>query len=250
MRAISFFAVLMFWAQGIVAEAAEIRIVASPGISAAFAELGPRFERATGHKLAIQYGLIPAQKQQIESGAFDLAIVPSAVLEEAIKKSKIAADTRTSLVRVSLGVGVRTGSAKPDLTSTDAFKRALLNAASVTYVTDEPTGQRITKDFERLGIADAMKTKTKPQATTTAVWKAVASGEAELGFGFASNAVGVSGVELAGLFPDELQFSTVLTAGLGVTAQQADPAKALVKYLLSPEAADVLKAKGLTPIAP
>lgn len=248
MRAVSFVAILMLWAQGFVAEAAEIRVVASPGISAAFAELGPRFERATGHTLTIKYGLIPAQKQQIESGAFDLAIVPSAVLDDAIKNGKIAADTRTSLVRVSLGVGVRAGSVKPDLTSTDTFKRALLNAASVSYVTDEPTGRQITQDFERLGIAGVMKAKTKPQATTTAVWQAVASGEAELGFGFASNAVSVPGVELAGLFPAELQYSTVLASAVGATAQQADPAKALVKYLLSPEAADALMAKGLTPI--
>src|SRR5665811_544151 len=165
------------------AEAAEIRIIGSPGLSAAFEVLGPQFERATGHTLAMQYGLIVVQKQQIEAGAFDLAIVPSLVLDDAIKQGKITADTRTPVARVSVGVGVRANTAMPDLTSTDAFKRALLNAKSVSYVTDEPTGRHIAKEFERLGIADAMKAKTKSQETTTRVWQAVASGEVELGFG-------------------------------------------------------------------
>jgi molybdate transport system substrate-binding protein len=232
------------------AEAAEIRIIASPGLSAAFEVLGPQFERATGHTLAMQYGLIVVQKQQIEAGAFDLAIVPSLVLDDAIKQGKITADTRTPVARVSVGVGVRANTAKPDLTSTDAFKRALLNAKSVSYVTDEPTGRHIAKEFERLGIADAMKAKTKSQETTARVWQAVASGEVELGFGFTSNALSVRGVELAGLFPPELQYSAVLTAGVSVAARQADGAKALIKYLLAPEAAAVMKTKGLEPAAP
>jgi molybdate transport system substrate-binding protein len=243
-------AALLTFLVSISAEAAEIRVIASPGLSTVFGVLGPQFERATGHTLAMQYGLLAAQKQQIEAGAFDVAIIPSSVLDDAIKQGKITAETRTPVARVSLGVGVRADTAKPDLTSLDAFKRTLLNAKSVSYVTDEPTGRHIAMGFERLGIADAMKAKTMSQETTARVWQAVASGEVELGFGFASNALSVRGVELAGPFPPELQYSVVMTAGVGVAARQADGAKALIRYLLAPEAAEVMKEKGMESTAP
>lgn len=236
---------MILLAQGVTAGAAEVRVIASPGLSAAMAELGPQFERATGHTLAIRYGLVVAQKQQIDAGEFDLAIVPSFVLDDAIKQGKIAADTRTAVARVGLGVGVRAGAPKPDLTSIDAFKRALLNAKSVSYVTDEPAGRHIAKGFESLGIAESMKAKTRSQETVTRVWEAVASGEVELGFGFTSNAVAVRGVELAGSFPPELQYSVMMIAGVGTTARQGDAAKALIKHLIAPEAVAVMKAKGM-----
>jgi molybdate transport system substrate-binding protein len=126
----------------------------------------------------------------------------------------------------------------------------MLNAKSVSYVTDDPVGRQIAQGFERLGIADAMKAKTKPRDTVARVWQAVASGEVELAFGLMSIAVSVRGVELAGPFPPELQYSTVMTAGVGIAARQADAAKTLVKYLLTPEAAAVLKAKGRKPAVP
>ncbi len=239
---------LMLLAQGIAAEAAEIRVIASPGLSAAFGDLGPQFERVTGHTLAIQYGLVVAQNQRINSGEFDLAIVPGFVLDDAIKQGRIAAATRTAVARVDLGVGMRAGAVKPDLASVDAFKRALLNAKSVTYVTDEPAGRTIIKGFERLGIAESMNAKTKSQTNVARVWQAVASGEVELGFGFTSNLLSVRGVELAGPFPSELQYSVEMTAGIGVTAKQADAARVFIKYLLAPEAVAAMKAKGLEPV--
>ena len=233
--------------QGGPAVASEIRIVASPGISGVLGQVGPLFERASGHTLAIQYGLVPAQKKQIGSGEFDLAIVPSFVLDEAITQGKIAAGSRATIARALIAVGVRAGAAKRDVSSVDAFKRAMLAAKSVSYVTNEPTGINIAKGFERLGIADAMNAKTKSQDTVQHVWQAVANGDVELGFGFTSNALAVPGVEVAGPFPEELQFPTIMAAGIGSSARQADAAKALIAYLLSPEAAAVIKAKGLEP---
>jgi molybdate transport system substrate-binding protein len=132
MRVCCCVAVLMLWAQGITAKAAEIRVIASPGLSVVFEKLGPKFERATGHTLAMQYGLVVVQKQQIEAGDFDLAIVPSPVLDDAIKQGKVAADTRTPVARVFLGVGIRVGASSPGLASVDAFRRALLDAKSIT----------------------------------------------------------------------------------------------------------------------
>lgn len=250
MRVYSFFTVLMLCIQGTAAEAAEIRVVTSPGLSAVFKVVGPQFERATGHKLTFQYGLEATQKQHIQAGEFDLAIVPSHVLDDAIKDGKIAADSRTPVARAGLSVGVRAGATKPDVGSVDAFKHAMVAAKSVAYAANESTGRQIAKDFETLGIAEIMKAKTKPQETVTLVWQAVASGDAELGFSFTSNLLSAPGVELAGPFPIELQYSVVLAAGIGSAARDANAAKAFIKYLRAPEAASVLKAKGLEPFAP
>ena len=250
MRVYSFFAILLFCSRSIAAEAAEIRVVTSPGLSAVFKVLGPQFELATGNTLTFRYGLQAEQKQQIEAGDFDLAIVPSDVLDGAVKAGKIVVETRIPVARVDLGVGVRSGAAKPDLTSVDAFKRAMLAAKSVAYIADEPAGRQIASDFEKLGITEIMTARIKPQKTVPLVWKAVATGDAELGFGFASNILSVEGVELAGHFPTELQYFVEMTAGVGSAAQEADAAKAFIKYMRTPEAASVLKAKGLVPPAP
>jgi molybdate transport system substrate-binding protein len=241
---------LMLCAFGTTAKGAEIRVVASPGLSGAFGVLGPQFEHASGNTLSLRYGLIPAQKQFIESGDFDLAVVPSIVLDDAIKDGKIAADTRTLIARVELGVGIRAGAGKSDLSSVDAFKRAMLAAKSVSYVINEPTGKQISKDFETLGIAEEMTAKTKAAETTTQVWRAVAGGDAELGFGFISNIVSAQGVEVAGSVPRELQYSILMQAGIGTAARETDAAKSFITYLLGTEAGSVLKSQGLAPSGP
>ena len=249
MKVYSLLAALALCIQGTAAKAAEIRVVTSPGLSAVFKVVGPKFEGATGHKLTFQYGLEAAQKKNIQAGEFDLAIVPSHVLDDAIKDGKIAADSRTPVARAGLSVGVRAGATKPDVGSVDAFKHAMVAAKSVAYAANELTGRQIAKDFEALGIAEIMKAKIKPQKTVTLVWQAVASGDAELGFSFTSNLLAAPGVELVGSFPTELQYSVALVAGIGSAAHETDAAKAFIKFLLAPEAVAVLKAKGLEPPA-
>jgi molybdate transport system substrate-binding protein len=246
----SIVAAAIFCVLTVAAQAAEIRVVTSPGLSAVFKELGPQFERATGHTLSFQYGLEAAQKQQISTGEFDLAIVPAHVLDDAIKEGKIVAETRTPVASAGVSVGIRAGAAKPDVGSVDAFKRAMVAAKSVAYAANESTGRQIAKDFETLGIAEIIKAKTKPQKTVAQVWQAVAAGDAEIGFSFTSNLLAAPGVELAGRFPSELQYLVTLVGGVGTTANEAAPAKAFINYLLAPEAASVFKAKGLEPPAP
>jgi molybdate transport system substrate-binding protein len=247
MRVYSFFAVLMLCIQGNAAEATEIRVVTSPGLSAVFKVVGPQFERATGHKLKFQYGLETTQRRYIQAGEFDLAIVPSHVLDHAIKDGKIAADSRTPVARAGLSVGVRAGARKPDVGSVDAFKDAMVAAKSVAYAANESTGRQIAKDFDTLGIAEIMKAKIKPQKTVPLVWQAVASVGAELGFSFTSNLLSAPGVELVGSFPIELQYSVAMVAGIGSAAHETDAAKAFIDFLREPEAVAVLKAKGLQP---
>jgi molybdate transport system substrate-binding protein len=250
MKAYAYLVVVVLCAQSAGIRAAEIRVITSPGLSGVFKVLGPRFERATGNKLIFQYGLMSAQQKNIQGGNFDVAIIPAKVLDDAIKHGQIVASTRTSVAHADLSVGVRTGGVKPDLSSVDAFKQAMLAAKSVVYVANESTGQHIAMDFERLGIADAMKAKIKLEKTILRVWQAVASGEAELGISFTSNLLAARGVQLVGPFPSELQYSVVMAAGIGSTAKEAGAAKAFIEYLLTPEAALVLKAKGLEPSTP
>jgi molybdate transport system substrate-binding protein len=241
---------LLIFSPALSVDAAEIRIVASPSVSAVVRELGPRFESATGHKLSVRYGLIAAQKQQIEAGDFDLAITPSAVVDYEIAQGKIRPQTRTEVARAGLGVGIREGATKPDLATIDSFKQVLLGARSLSYVANEPSGMQIGKDFESLGIGEAVKAKIKSQVSVRDVWKAVANGNAELGFGFVPNALSAPGIEFAGSFPASLQFYTAVAAAVGVTAQQPDAAEAFIKYLIGPVADPVIKKAGFEPAKP
>lgn len=250
MRIVSYFVAATLAALGLGAQAAELRVIASPALSAALKVIGPQFEHASGNTLIVQYGLEAAQQARIRAGDFDLAIVPANTLDSAIKDGKIVTKSRAAVARLVLGEGIRAGSTKPDLMSVDAFKRALVAAKSVTYVVNEATGRHIAQQFERLGIAEIMKAKTKPQESVPLVWKAVANGDAEVGFGFVSNLLSAPGVELAGPFPSELQYSVALVAGIGVAASQPRAAEDFIKYLLAPETAAVLHAKGLASPAP
>jgi molybdate transport system substrate-binding protein len=237
---------LLLLAQGIAVEAAELKVIAGAALAPALGELSPRFERMTGHKLVIQYGILGTIRRQIEGGEeFDLAIIPTTLLDDVAKQGKIAAGTRTEIARIGMAVAARAGAPKPDISSSDAFKRALLDARSITYPPEGAVGVHLAKVFDRLGIVEQMKAKTKSQKTAERVPQAVAAGEAELGFAPSTVLLSVSGVELVGPFPPELQTYIVLTTGVGAAAKQPDAAKALINYLTTPDAVTVIKAKGL-----
>ncbi len=242
---------LLLLAQGIAVQAAEVKVIAGGAFAPALGELGPQFERTTGHKLVIQYGILGTIKRQIEGGEeFDLIIVPATLLDDVAKQGKIAGGTRTEIARVGMAVAAREGAPKPDISSVDAFKRALLNAKSVTYPPEGAVGVHLAKVFDRLGIVAQMKAKTKPQKTVEHVPQAVAAGEAELGFAPSTVLLSVRGVELVGPFPPELQTYIVFTTGVGAVAKQPDAAKALINYLTTPDAVAVIKAKGFEPAPP
>lgn len=238
-------ALLALLAQGVAATAAEVKVMAGAGMLGAFEELVPQFERATGHKIAIQYGGGATFKKQIEAGeAFDLVIIDSADVDDLIKQGKIAGDTRVDIVRAGIGVAVHEGAPKPDISSVDAFRNTLLNVKSVTYAS---TSTHLPKVFDRLGIAEQMKGKIKPNALVR-VPQVVAAGEVELAIAGIPTLLSVKGVLLVGPLPVELQSWFVNTAGVSADAKQPDAAKALIKHLMTPEAAVVLKAKGMEPL--
>lgn len=231
--------------QGVAATAAEVKLMAGAAMSGAFGELVPQFEHATGHKIIIQYGSTGTFIKQIEAGeTFDLVIIGSDGVDALIKQGKIAGDTRMDIARVGIGAAVRAGAPKSDISSVDAFRRTLLSAKSVTYSPAGAPAMHLAKVFDRLGIAEQVKAKTKPNATDR-VLQVVADGEVELAIHPTPAIASAKGVELVGLLPAELQNWFVNTAGVGAAAKQPDAAKALIKYLATPEAAAVIKAKGM-----
>lgn len=238
------FGIIALLAQGVAAMAAEVKVMAGAGMRGAFGQLVPQFERATGHKIVIQYGGGANFKKQIEAGeAFDLVVIDVADVDDLIKQGKIAGDTRVDIVRAGLGVAVREGAPKPDISSVEAFKNTLLNASSVTYA---PAGSAA-KVLDRLDIAEQVKGKTKLNAVNR-VPEVVAAGEVELAIAGIPTLLSVKGVQLVGPLPAELQSWFVNTAGVSASAKQPDAAKALIKHLTTPEAAAVLTAKGMEPL--
>jgi molybdate transport system substrate-binding protein len=240
------FGFIALLAQGVASTAAEVKVMAGAAMSGAFGELLPQFERATGHKIAIQYGSTGNFKKQIEAGeAFDLVIFGSDGVDDLIKQGKIAGDTRLDIARVGIGVAVREGAPKPDISSVDALKNTLLNANSITYTPGSATGPE--KVLDRLGIAEQVKGKIKPNPPDRAL-QVVAAGEVELAIGNAPSLLSAKDVQFVGLLPSELQNWFVNTAGIGSAAKEPDAAKALIKHFTTPEAAAVIKAKGMEPL--
>jgi molybdate transport system substrate-binding protein len=226
------------------AQAAELKVLAGGSMTASLKELGPRFEKATGHKLDITFAAAPELIRMATSAPFDLGVVPVDVMKDAGAKAKFA--VVTDIARMGYGVAVRAGAPKPDVSTPDALKQTLLNAQSVTFLPESAAGAYVIKVFERLGIADAMKAKTKAQTAAAAIAQAVAKGEAELGV-FTQSVLIAPGVELAGPFPGDLQQELVFVGAVAADSKDAAAAKAFLDYLKAPEAAALFKAKGVTP---
>jgi molybdate transport system substrate-binding protein len=225
--------------------AAELKVLAGGSMTGVLNELGPQFERASGHKLVIHFDSTPNLIKQVTSGEpFDLGVVPVDVFKDAAAKARFG--PTTNIARVGYGVAVRAGASRPDVSTPDALKKTLLDAKSIAFLPASAAGAYVLGVFERLGIGEAMKAKTKPQTSTTAIAQAVANGDAELGV-FLVNVLMAPGVELAGSFPAELQHELVFTAGAAADSKQADAAKAFIDFLTSPAAIAVIKAKGMNP---
>ena len=225
--------------------AADLAVLAGGSMTASLKDLGPRFERASGHKLAFQFAGTPELIKLAASGApFDLGVVPVDVMKDAAARAKFGASV--DIARVGYGIAVRAGAPKPDVSTPDALRAALLKAQSITFYPQSAAGNYVMRTFERLGILPAMQAKLKAVAGPGDIAKAVANGEAELGV-FLTNVLAAPGVELAGPFPAELQNDLVFVGAVAAESKNAAAAKAFVDYLKTPEAAAVIRAKGLTP---
>ena len=232
------------------AAAAEIKVLTAGAFKQVLLALLPDFERTSGHKVVVENDTVGALTKRIEGGeTFDLAILTPAAVDALASKGKLVPGSRANLARVGIGVVVKEGAPKPDIGSLAAFKQALLAAKSVAYIDPAAGGSSgiyVAGLLDKLGIAAEVKPKAK-LIPGGAVAEHVARGEAELGIHQISEILPVKGVMLVGPLPADIQNYTVYAAALGAQAKESDAAKALLKALSGPAAAEVLKSKGMEP---
>jgi molybdate transport system substrate-binding protein len=228
-------------------QAAELQIIAGGGFTGPLNEIAVQFERASGHKVVIRYGTAPELIQMATSGVpFDLGVVPQVVWKDAAARAQIAPGSTPDVARVGIGVAVRKGAPKPDISTVEALKQTLLKAQSIASIPATATGAQLSDIYARLGIADEMKAKTKAQPTVPQIAEAVANGDAQLAV-FVLNVLIDPRLDVVGPFPAEIQREIVLSAGIAANSKEPEAAKAFVAYLMSPAAIAVIKAKGMNP---
>jgi molybdate transport system substrate-binding protein len=232
------------------AAGAEIKVLTAGAFKQVLLALVPDFERTSGHKVTVENDTVGALTKRIAGGeAFDLAVLTPKAVDDLAKEGKFAAGSRANLAQVGVGVVVKDGTPKPDIGSVAAFKQALRAAKSVAYIDPAAGGSSgiyVAGLLDKLGIAAEVKPKAK-LIPGGAVAEHVAKGEAELGIHQISEILPVKGVTLVGPLPAEIQNYTVYAAGIGAHAKESDAAKALIKALSGPAAAEVLKSKGMEP---
>jgi len=236
------------------ASAAEVRVMISGGLTAAYKALVPEFERLTGNKVLTAYGpsmgttvnAIPVRLERGEGA--DVLIMVGYALGDLIRQGKVVADSRVDLTKSPIGIAVKSGTPMPDISSAEAVKRALLAAKSIAY-SDSASGVYVsTEMFQRLGIADQMKDKAK-KIPAEPVAGVVARGDAEIGFQQIAELLPVAGVDIVGPLPPDLQNITVFSAGIATVSKEPEAGKALIKFLASPAARDAIIKSGMEPIA-
>ena len=232
-----------------IAHGAEIKVLSSTSMSTVMPEVIPQFERASGNKVSVSYNSSNMILDRLKKGeAADIVILTGPVIDELTKQGKVVPGSRVDIASTGLGVAIRAGAPKPDISSTDAFKRTLLNAESVAYTATGASGVYFAGLIERLGITELMKTKSRV-ISSGLVGNIVAKGEAELGVQMISEIMAVPEVDLVGPLPRELQSISLVSAGILADAKQPEAARALIKFLSTSTLAPIFKAKGLEPLA-
>ena len=241
--------IVFAFAEGSIAQAPAVRVLASNGVEGAMDEVIPQCEHAIGHPFAAEFGTTASLKARIESGeAFDFTVITSDAVDALIKEGKVTANSRANVARVGIGIGIRAGAAKPDIGTPEALKKTLLNAKSITYAAAGAARPPTDKMLERMGIADALKSKTLLLSGAEDTAAAVRDGKAEILITLISEIVSAKGLELAGPVPKEFQTYFTFTAGVSPNAKNADAAKAAIHFLTGPKSAAAYKAKGMEPV--
>jgi len=232
------------------AGAAEIKVMISGGFNAAYEKLVPEFERATGHKVVTERGPSMGETPQaipnrLGRGEYaDVVIMVGYALGKLIDQGKVAADSRVDLAWSPIAMAVKAGAPKPDISTVDNFKKALLAAKSIAY-SDSASGVYLsTTLFQRIGVYDQIKDKSR-KIPAEPVAKVVARGEAEIGFQPVSELRPYPGIDLVGPIPAELQVVNVFAAGVATSAKEPAAGKALIAYLVSPAAKPVIIGSGM-----
>src|SRR5246127_4669496 len=232
------------------ARATEVTLIAPGGIRAAVDEMIPAFEKATGHKVKATFGSGGGTKERgIKGEPLDVPLV-QLPLDPVIPSAHVVAASETPLAIVSVGVAVRTGAPKPDISTADTVKRLLLGSKAISYpnaASGAAAGVSFNETLEKLGIADAMKSKIKIAQGGRGAMELVAKGEVDIGLTFISEIITEPGVEVVGPLPRGISTPTALVGFVSAHATEPEAAKALLRYLSSAEAAAIYKQRGMQP---
>lgn len=231
------------------AKAAEIKVIAGSAVTPVMAELVPAFEKSTGHKVLPDFdGAIGTMTDRLLKGEVaDVAIVSGGQIDNLVREGKVVAGSRNDIAKVGVGIFVRKGAVKPDISTVEAFKHAMLAAKSIGYndpAAGAPVSIYLIGLFERLGIASEMKQKTTAFKQRSERFEAVARGDVEIGFNQISEIVAVPNVDLVGPLPPPIQQYTLFASGIVAAGSQKDAGSAFVGYISSPSAQAIWKAKG------
>ena len=229
------------------AAAAEIQVIASLAFREVYLELVPQFEQMHRHKVVASFSSSPDIMKRAKAGeSADLFILASGSVDELIKLGRIVPGSRVDVAKSGMAIAVRTGAPKPDISSSDAVKRALLAAKSIGY-SSGTSGAHITELLQRMGIADELKPKLRQAPLGVPVGEMIARGEVEIGFHQMSELLPVAGIDILGPLPADIQQFTIYSAGVSIGAKTPDAAKELVKFLTAPGAVPVIRKKGMEP---
>jgi len=238
-------------AQAGLANAAEVKVFSTIGVQAALEELAPKFEQATGNKLNITWATAAILVKRVQAGeTAALMVLTKQGLDALTKDNKATAGTDAVFASAGMAVVVKKGAPKPDISTPEAFKQALLNAKAIAYsdpAAGGASGVYFAKLLDRMGIADQIKAKTKHPPPSGNSANLVVAGEAELAIQQEPEVMSVVGIDMVGPPPSDLNNITVYAAGVGVGSQHADAVTALIRFLHSPKAQAVFKAKGIKP---
>ena len=228
------------------ASAAEIKIMAPWAIATVLAVAGPEFERATGHKLNVSVDLAAVVVQRVNAGeAFDIAVATPQQIDALVKDGKLLADTRADLTKAGIGVEVKKGAPKPDISTVDAFKRAMLAAKTIGYLKIGTSGQMVAAAFAKIGLTEAVKDKLiLPEDDV--VSEMVAAGKIEIGMVNISQILTSEGVDLVGPLPAEIQSYIIFTGGVSAKSANPDAARALMNFFKT-GAVPTIKKQGMEP---
>ena len=229
------------------AQAAEVKVMAANAVKEAFLELVLAFEKSSGHRVTTIWGGTEGVAKRVSGGeVVDIVIIAAPNIDKLILDGKLVAGSRADFAKSGVGIAVRTGLSRPDISSAEAVKRTVLASNSVAY-SSGPSGFYIADLFKKMGIADQIKDKVRQPASGVQVGELVARGEADLGFQQISELLHVKGIDYLGPLPAEIQNITVYSVGLHTAAPAPDVAKALMKFLTAPAAGPIIKKIGMDP---
>jgi molybdate transport system substrate-binding protein len=230
-----------------IANAAEIKVIGSPGTREPYTLLVPGFEKASGHKVTVTWGGVTAVAKRVADGEVaDVVMLPAAQIDDLIKQGKLIADSRVNVASSGIGVATRAGAPKIDATSSEGIRKALLAAKTIAYSAG-PSGIHMERLIAKWGLTEQLKAKIVPPIPNVPIGEVVARGDAEIGFQQVSELLPVKGIDYLGPLPADIQEVTVFSAAVHKTAGPTDAARSLLKFLTAPEAAPIIRKTGMEP---